>query len=239
MFSIGPAPVSERAQRQMVLDAEALKPRLRGWLHLGSLPVAVVAGVVLVVLSPTGVSRLGSAAFAVSGVLLFGASAAYHRGTWSPRAHLVMRRLDHCGIFVLIAGTCSAYSLILLDGPDRVALTVTVVVGAALGILSRMRWPQAPRWVSPPLYIALGLAPALFAPALVGGARGLGGPGVAALLLAAIGGVLYITGAAVYLLQRPDPWPASFGFHEVFHVFTVLAFMCHFVGIAVLSSSLT
>ncbi len=238
MFTIGQQP-SAQAELRSVLDAEALKPRLRGWLHLGSLPVALVAGVVLVLISPAGAARLGSAAFAGSGVLLFGASAAYHRGSWSPRALIVMRRLDHCGIYVLIAGSCTAYSLILLDGSARVALTVIVTCGAALGILTRMRWPHAPRWVSPPLYIALGLAPALFTPALLVGARGLGGAGVAALLLAAAGGALYMTGAAVYLMQRPDPWPASFGFHEVFHAFTILAFMCHFAGIAVAASSLT
>ncbi len=237
MFLVGQQP-SARAQLRAVLDAEMVKPRLRGWLHLGSLPLAVVAGVVLVVLSPAGASRLGSSAFALSGALLFGASAAYHRGSWSPRALLVMRRLDHCGIFVLIAGTCTAYSLILLQGSDRITLTVIVLGGATLGILTRLTWPHAPRWVSPPLYITLGLAPLLFTPALIDGARGLGSAGAGTLVLAAAGGALYLTGAVVYLLQRPDPWPRSFGFHEVFHVFTVLGFACHFAGIAVTAYSL-
>ena len=121
MFLLGQPP-SAQAQLRVLLDAETVKPRLRGWLHLGSLPLAVVAGVVLIGVSPSGASRLGSSAFALSGALLFGASAAYHRGSWSPRALMVMRRLDHCGIFVLIAGTCTAYALILLDGSDRGAL---------------------------------------------------------------------------------------------------------------------
>ena len=229
---------SARAQLRAVLDAETVKPRLRGWLHLGSLPLAVVAGAALVALSPAGASRLASSAFALSGALLFGSSAAYHRGSWSPGALMVMRRLDHCGIFVLIAGTCTAYSLIFLHGSDRVALTAIVLAGATLGILTRLTWPHAPRWVSPPLYIILGLAPVVFTPALIDGAHALGSAGAGALVFAAAGGAMYLTGAAVYLMQRPDPWPESFGFHEVFHVFTILGFACHFAGIALVASSL-
>jgi len=215
-----------------------VKPHLRGWLHLGTVPLTVAAGVVLVVLSPNGITRTGSAVFMASALVLFGVSAAYHRGTWSPGAWHVLRRLDHCNIFVLIAGSCTAAALLLLDGTDRTVMLVLVWASALLGVSARFVWPDAPRWLSPPVYIACGLGAVIFFPDLAVGAARLGGVGMAALLLLGAGSALYIAGAVVYGLRRPDPWPRWFGFHEVFHTLTVLAFASHYVGISLATYSL-
>lgn len=215
-----------------------IKPHLRGWLHLAIVPPTLVAGVVLVALSPNGPTRTGSAVFMASALLLFGGSAAYHRGDWSPRTRLVLRRLDHCNIFVLIAGSCTAAALLLLDGPDRAPMLTVVWSSAALGVAARFIWPDAPRWLSPPIYVAAGFGALLFFPELLSGASRLGDSGVAALILLGAGSALYIVGAVVYGLRRPDPWPRWFGFHEVFHTFTVIAFTIHYIGISLATYSL-
>jgi hemolysin III len=215
--------------RESLADA---KPHLRGWLHLGIVPLTLAAGVVLVVLSPNSVTRASSAVFMASALVLFGVSAAYHRGTWSPGTWRVLRRLDHCNIFVLIAGSSTAAALLLLDGTDRTLMVVLVWSSAALGVAARFVWPDAPRWLSPPVYIACGLGAVIFFPDLVDGASRLGAVGETALLLLGAGAALYIAGAVVYGLRRPDPWPRWFGFHEVFHTFTVFAFASHYVGIS-------
>jgi hemolysin III len=215
--------------RESIAD---VKPHLRGWLHLGTVPLVLAAGVVLVALSPSGLTRTGSAIFMTSALVLFGVSAAYHRGTWSPGTRRVLRRLDHCNIFVLIAGSCTAAALLLLDGSDRTLLLILVWTSAVLGVTARFVWPDAPRWLSPPVYIACGLGAVVFLPDFIDGAARLGGVGQAALLLLGAGGALYIAGAVVYGFRRPDPWPRWFGFHEVFHTFTVFAFATHYVGIS-------
>ncbi len=210
---------------------EEVKPRLRGWLHLGAAPLALAAGIVLVLLSPTTTTRLGSIVFVSSAVLLFATSATYHCGSWSTRWRTVLRRLDYCNIFVMIAGSCTAFSLLLLEGTERLALIVIAGGGAAVGIATHLAWPRAPRWVSPLAYVVLGWGAVLFTPDFVDGASALGahvGPAVLAML--ASGGALYTVGALVYGFKRPNPWPTMFGFHEVFHVFTVLAFAAHYVG---------
>ncbi|GAA4711595.1 hemolysin III family protein [Nocardioides conyzicola] len=209
-----------------------VKPHLRGWLHLGTVPLTIAAGVVLVVLSPNATARTGSAVFMASALVLFGVSAAYHCGTWSPRARRMLRRLDHCNIFVLIAGSCTAAALLLLDGTERTVLLVMVWSSAALGVGARFLWPDAPRWLSPPVYVGCGLGAVVFFPDFVDGATRLGDAGVAALVLLSVGSALYIVGAVVYGLRRPDPWPKWFGFHEVFHTFTVFAFAAHYIGIS-------
>lgn len=216
-----------------------IKPRLRGWLHLGIVPLTLVGGVVLVALSPTAMTRVGSAVFILSALLLFGVSAAYHRGTWSPATWRVLRRLDHCNIFVLIAGSCTAYALLLLHGRDTAVMLLIVWSSALLGVAARFVWPDAPRWLSPPVYVACGWGVFLFLPDLLDGAGRLdGATGAATIVLLAAGGVLYTVGAVVYGFQRPDPWPRWFGFHEVFHSFTVLAFASHYAGISLATYSL-
>jgi hemolysin III len=216
-----------------------VKPRLRGWLHLGSLPLVLVAGAVLIALSPTATTRVGSALYVGSALLLFGVSALYHRGTWSPKVWLFLKRFDHSNIFLLIAGSYTPFSLILLDGWAQVLILSLVWGGAAAGIALKILWPGHPRWLSAPIYIALGWAAVFFIPAFLDGAMALGvGIGVATFVMICVGGALYTCGGVVYGLQWPDPSPRWFGFHEVFHSFTVVAFAAHYVGVSLATYSL-
>ena len=216
-----------------------VKPRLRGWLHLAITPLTLAAGIVLVALSPNATTRVGSALFAGTALLLFGVSAAYHTGHWSPRTWQVLRRLDHANIFLLIAGSYTPFSLILLDGLQRTLLLSVVWSGAVLGVLFRVFWTDAPRWLYTPIYIALGWAAVFFLPALLDGATSLGlRVGTATFALLVVGGALYTLGGVVYGFQRPDPWPRWFGFHEVFHTCTILAFVSHYVGVSLATYSL-
>jgi len=216
-----------------------VKPRLRGWLHLATAPLTLAAGVVLIALSPTAATRVGSALFVGSALVLFTVSALYHRGTWSPRTWTFLRRFDHSNIFVLIAGSYTPFALILLDGTARVALLSVVWAGALLGVMFRVFWLGAPRWLHTPIYLALGWSAVFFLPSFAAGAQRLGvGVGTAVLVLVIVGGALYTLGAAVYGFRRPDPWPRLFGFHEVFHSFTILAFFTHYVGVSLATYSL-
>ena len=210
-----------------------VKPKLRGWLHAGSVPLVLAAGVVLVSLAPAGAARIGDIAFMSTALLLFAVSAVYHRGHWGPRAHAFLKRWDHANIFLLIAGSYTPFSLLLLDGSSRVLLLSVVWTGAVLGVLFRVFWTDAPRWLYVPIYIALGWAAIFFIPSFFDGATRLGvGIGIAVFVLILSGGALYTFGGLVYGLKRPNPWPRWFGFHEVFHSFTVLAFVAHYSGVA-------
>ncbi|GIL29741.1 PAQR family membrane homeostasis protein TrhA [Actinocatenispora comari] len=204
------------------------RPRMRGRLHAYAVGVAAVCGVVL---CSVAASRPGWLAFAsclvysVTTCGLFGISALYHRHVWGPRGYAVMKRLDHSMIFLFIAGTYTPFSLLLM--PRRTALIVLSVVwgGALLGVALKMAWPRAPRWLSVPLYIALGWVAAFVFPDIVHG----GGWAPFALLLA--GGVVYSLGALCYALKRPNPWPRTFGHHEFFHAATLIAAACHHVAV--------
>ncbi len=207
--------------------AAAVKPLLRGWIHLGMFPVSLVAGVVLVLLSPTATARVSTAVFALTSVMLFGTSAVYHRGTWSTRVAGVLRRLDHSNIFLIIAGTYTPLALLLLDPPTARLLLWVVWVGAVLGLTGRVLWLGAPRWLYTPIYVALGSVALGFLPQF---ARS-GGSEVVWLVVG--GGVAYIAGAVVYGIKRPNPSPRWFGFHEVFHVLTVVGFGCHYAAVTV------
>ena len=216
-----------------------LKPRLRGWLHAGSIPFVVVAGAVLVMLSPTVGTKVGSAVFIGSALLLFGVSAIYHLGTWQPAVWALLRRLDHSNIFILIAGTYTAFAMLLLHGSARTYLLVGIWAGALLGVLFRVFWTGAPRWLYTPIYIALGWFAVFFIPDFVDGARSLSTPVAAATLaLVVLGGLLYTLGGVVYGLKRPNPRPGWFGFHEVFHAFTILAFLAHYVAVSMATYTL-
>jgi hemolysin III len=216
-----------------------VKPRLRGWLHLAAAPLVLAGGVVLIALSPTATTRLGSVIYVLSAVTLFSVSATYHRGRWSPRVTGILRRLDHANIFLLIAGTYTPFTLILLHGSDRVVLMTVIWAGALLGMGFRVLWIDAPRWLCVPIYIALGSAAILVLPQFAAGSERLGvGVGTAVLVLIAAGGALYVVGGVVYGIRRPDPWPSNFGFHEVFHTLTVLAFVTHYVGVSLATYSL-
>ncbi|WP_310528902.1 hemolysin III family protein [Nocardioides sp.] len=216
-----------------------LKPRLRGWLHAGAIPLVVAAGIVLIVLSPTTGTKIGSAVFIASALLLFGVSAIYHRGTWQPAVWALLRRLDHSNIFILIAGTYTAFAMLLLDGSARVSLLLGIWGGALLGVLFRVFWTGAPRWLYTPIYIGLGWFAVLFIPDFVDGAHRLSTPvAIATLALVVAGGLLYTLGGVIYGLKRPNPKPEWFGFHEVFHTFTILAFSAHYVAVSLATYAL-
>ncbi|WP_370524125.1 hemolysin III family protein [Cellulomonas sp. APG4] len=204
---------------------EAVKPRLRGWIHAGMAPLVVVASVVLVATSPGTTAKVSTAVFGVSAILLFGTSAVYHRGTWSPRVAGVLRRLDHTNIFLIIAGTYTPLAMLLLPWPVHRNLLVVVWTGALAGLLARVFWLGAPRWLYVPIYIALGWVAVWFLPDFWRS----GGPGI--VWLVAAGGLAYTLGAVVYGTKRPNPSPRWFGFHEIFHVFTVVGFVCHYVAV--------
>ena len=229
----------EQAVELMADKMAEVKPHLRGWLHAATAPLALAAGVVLVVLSPTPLTRIGSAAFAFSALLVFTVSAIYHRGTWSPRTWAFLRRFDHANIFVLIAGTYTPYALLFLDGTARTTLLLVVWGAAIAGVVFRVFWIDAPRWLYLPMYLGLGWAAVFFIPQFVDGAdRFSSGIAIATLVLVAAGGILYTLGGVVYGLKRPNPSPRWFGFHEIFHSFTVLAFAAHYVGISLATYSL-
>lgn len=215
-------------------DAVApLKPSLRGWLHAGTFPLAVVAGVVLIVAAPSAVSRTAAVVFTVASSLLFGVSALYHRGYWNPAATAVLRRLDHSNIFVMIAGTYTPFGVLLLTGTDRLVLLTTAWAGALLGVLFRVFWVTAPRRLYTPIYLALGWVAVFWMPDFyrIGGA--------AVVTLLAAGGLMYSAGAVVYGLKRPNPSPRWFGFHEVFHACTVAAFIAHYVAVSLITYDAT
>ncbi len=204
----------------------AIKPRLRGWIHLGTFPIVLAAGIVLVVLAPGGAPRVSSAIFAATAALLFGTSALYHRGTWSPRWTGILKRLDHSNIFLIIAGTYTPFAVTLLPSARERTLLWLVWGGAIAGVLFRVFWVGAPRWLYTPVYIALGWVAIFYLPDFLH----TGGAGV--LTLIAVGGGLYTLGAVVYATKKPNPSPRWFGFHEIFHVFTVLAFVVHYVAVS-------
>lgn len=211
--------------------AREVKPKLRGWLHAATTPLTLAAGIVLICLSPTVTTRVGSAVFAATALLLFTVSAVYHRGNWSPRTWAFLRRFDHSNIFVLIAGSYTPFTLILLHGTNRVVLLSIVWGGAALGVLFRIFWTDAPRWLYTPVYFALGWSAIFYAQQLTSG-------GTAVTTLVIVGGGLYTIGGIVYGLKRPDPFPTWFGFHEIFHSFTIAAFTCHYVAASIATYSL-
>ena len=218
---------------------EDVKPRLRGWLHAATAPLTLAAGVVLVLLSPSAATRVGSAVFALSALLLFTVSAVYHRGRWSPSVRAHLKRFDHSNIFVLIAGSCTPFALLLLEGAERWWMLGIVWGGALGGVLMKVWWLTHPRWLSAPIYMALGWAPVFFFGSFMDGAKEYGhAVGTTVIVLVVIGGALYSIGAVVYGTKRPNPSPNWFGFHEVFHTFTILAFVTHYVGVSLATYSL-
>lgn len=201
-------------------------PRLRGVLHLVTAPVALLGGLTLVVLAGTVAGRVSLAIFMLTSALLFTTSAVYHVGRWLPRTKQLLRRVDHSNIFLIIAGTYTPLTIMLLDTGDARALLILIWTGALLGVAVHNFWSAAPRYVYVPIYIALGWAAVLYLPQFA-----VAGPLVLSLIVA--GGVLYTLGAVVYALKWPKLSPTWFGYHELFHAFTVLAFAAHFTAIAV------
>jgi hemolysin III len=203
-----------------------VKPLLRGVLHEVAFFVALVVGVLLVVYADGTRAATAAAVFAVSVVFMLGASTLYHRVNWSLRARPWMRRVDHTGIYLLIAGTYTPVCLLTLRGTTRDVVLAVVWGGALAAILMKFVWVSAPKWLSAATGIALGWAGVAAMPQVARYA------GTAAVVLLGIGGLAYTLGAVVYARRRPDPVPAIFGYHEVFHALTIVAVTCQYVAIA-------
>jgi hemolysin III len=202
------------------------KPRLRGVLHEAAFFVALVVGIPLVAYAHGTRASAAAAVFAGSVVAMLGASALYHRVTWSVRARPWMRRLDHAGIYLLIAGTYTPVGLLTLHGTMREVVLGVVWSGAAAAIVLKFVWVAAPKWLSAVIGISLGWVGVAAMPQVAHYA------GAAAVALLAVGGVAYTAGAIVYARRRPDPVPAVFGYHELFHALTLVAVTCQYVAIA-------
>jgi hemolysin III len=204
-----------------------VKPRLRGVSHQWAFFVSCVIGAALVIAAPAGTPRLAAAIYALSVSALFGVSALYHRITWaSAAARRWMRRLDHSAIFLLIAGTYTPFALLVLDGAIATVILVVVWAGALGGILLKLVWIDAPKLLTAIVYIALGWVAVAAFPDL------LDELGVTGTALVAAGGLLYTAGALVYALKRPDPVPAVFGYHEVFHALVIVAAALQYAVVA-------
>ncbi len=204
------------------------KPRMRGWLHFYAFFAALAAGIVLTTIAAfqPGIAPLVSiAVYSVTVCGLFGVSALYHRRVWSERGYQAMRRLDHAMIFIFIAGTYTPFCALLLPPGKATILLVIVWSGALAGAAMSLIWPHAPRWVTAPLYLALGWVAVAVLPDIMRNG------GVTALVLLAAGGAAYSAGAIFYALRRPNPWPTVFGHHEFFHACTLVAALLHHIAI--------
>jgi hemolysin III len=218
--------VGERATAAK--EAIALvKPKLRGVSHEWAFFLSLGFGAALIILAETPKATLAVAVYAVSLSALFGTSALYHRVNWSrPQVRQWMRRLDHSMIFFLIAGTYTPFALLVLDGPLADAILAVVWIGAIAGAIVEMIWIDHPKWVAAIIYLAIGWVAVAAFPQLWSEM------GPAGTLLVAVGGLLYTAGAVVYATQRPNPSPAIFGYHEVFHVLVIAAAIAHFSAVA-------
>jgi hemolysin III len=208
------------------MHAPEIKPRLRGVFHQWAFFVSVAAGALLVVLAPSGRAAAAGGLYAAALAGMFGASALYHRVAWRPALRPWFRRLDHSMIYVLIAGTCTPVAVLSLEGVLPVVVLAVLWGGALLGVVLKLVWLGAPRRLVAAVYLILGWVAVILLPEVVRSA------GVPAATLFVAGGLLYTAGALVYARRRPDPRPAVFGFHEVFHVFVIAAAAAHFVAIA-------
>jgi hemolysin III len=208
-------------------DHPDTRPRMRGWLHLFAFFGAIVAGAVLVPLASMLGARAGFsvAVYCLTICGLFGISALYHRRRWSPRGWKIMKRLDHSMIFLFIAGTYTPFSLLAVDQPTGYWVLVGVWAGALAGVILKLSWPNAPRWVGVPLYIGLGWVAVFVLTDILHIA------GVTSMVLLAVGGLLYTAGGITYGLKKPNPWPGTFGYHEVFHAMTIVAAICHYIAV--------
>jgi hemolysin III len=222
--------VGERAAAAKEATAEAIasvKPKLRGVSHEWAFFLSLGFGVALIILAETPKATLAVAIYAISLSALFGTSALYHRVNWSrPQVRQWMRRLDHSMIFFLIAGTYTPFALLVLDGTLAMAILAVVWIGAIAGAIVEMIWIDHPKWASALIYLSLGWVAVATFPELWS-AMGIGGA-----LLVAAGGLLYTAGAVVYAVQRPNPSPAIFGYHEIFHLLVIAAAIAHFSAVA-------
>jgi len=202
-----------------------VKPRLRGVFHEIGFYAAVGVGIALILTADAGRARVSAVIFASCVAVCFGASAIYHRPTWRPRARAWLARLDHAGIYLLIAGTYAPFGLIVLSKDWAIPILAIVWGGALAGIVLKLCWVQAPKWLSAALGLALGWVAAAAFPQLLK-------LPLTPLLLVFAGGILYSAGAIVYARRRPNPYPRIFGYHELFHVLTIAAAACQYAAIA-------
>jgi len=220
-------PLLEDAEHHAAV-ADEKKPTWRGWIHAATFPITIAAGIVLIVLAHGTVAKWASAVFMLCSMILFGISAVYHRFNWKPKTKQVFRRLDHANIFLLIAGTYTPIALLALPQSKGIILLIAVWSGALLGIGFRVFWIGAPRWLYVALYVLLGWAAVMYVVDIAHA-------NIAAMVLVIVGGLLYTVGAVVYGFKRPNPVPGIFGFHEIFHSLTVLAFLCHWTAALLLA----
>lgn len=207
-------------------DSISARPLLRGVLHGGAFVASCVIGVLFVLAAP-GDRVLPALAFAVSATVMLGTSTIYHRVRWKrTAARLWMRRADHAGIFLLIAGTYTPVGLISLHGSWRVTILAIVWSGAAAAMLVKLCWVRAPKAFSAAFGVLLGWAGVAALPEIVKH------DGITPVILLAAGGLAYTAGAIVYAMKRPDPFPRVFGYHELFHALTIGALACQYVAVA-------
>jgi len=204
------------------------KPLLRGVLHQVAFVLALAVAPFVIYAADGTRARVSGGVFAASVAACFGASALYHRVTWTPRVRPWMRRIDHAGVYLLIAGTYTPVSLIALGGAWRPAILATVWTGAAAAIVLKFVWVDAPKWLAAAIGIALGWVAVVALPQLASHVA------PAAVVLLVIGGLAYTAGAIVYARRRPDPVPAVFGYHELFHALTIVAVSCQYTAIALI-----
>lgn len=212
---------------EITKNEEDQRPSWRGWIHTGVLPIAVAGGVVLVVLADGLTAKIAASIFFASSILLFGTSAIYHRFNWKPKAKKALKRFDHANIFLLIAGSYTPITLLALPQEKGLWLMVAIWVTALLGIGFRVFWLGAPRWLYVIIYIVMGWAAVVYLPDFIN-------VNLAMMVLILAGGLMYTLGAVFYALKRPNPVPGHFGFHEIFHSFTVLAFLCHWSAVLII-----
>lgn len=212
------------AARDSQKTHEDIKPTWRGWIHAATFPIALAGGIVLIIVANGTAAKISSAVFMTTSLLLFGNSALYHRFNWKPTAKRVLKRIDHANIFLLIAGTYTPIAALALPPEKGNLLLILVWSGALLGIAFRVFWIGAPRWLYVILYLVLSWTAVMYM-ADIFNANAL------TMLLVLFGGLCYTAGAVIYGIKKPNPVPGVFGFHEIFHTLTVVAFLSHWFGV--------
>ena len=206
------------------------RPRLRGLFHQYAVFAALAAGVMLVALAEGARARFAVSVYAAALAAMFGSSALYHRAPWrSARARAWARRVDHSMIFIFIAGTYTPFALLAFTGVLPAVVLACVWGGAALGVVLNVSWIDAPKWVTAPVYLLVGWVGVVAAPQLFTEVN------IASAVLVVVGGALYTLGALTYATHWPDPFPATFGFHEVFHVLVIAAAVTQFVAVSLVA----
>jgi hemolysin III len=201
-------------------------PKLRGWFHLGATPVVIIASLVLFILSNSSL-KFSVALYSITAIMLFSVSAIYHRVPWSPAKKVMWRRWDHANINLLIAGSYTPFAVALLEGRDRITLLAVVWIGALIGVAARVFWVGAPRWLYVANYLLLGWVAVIYTPHLY--KEG----GLWVLLPIIIGGLFYSVGAIFYALKKPGRYAKYFGFHELFHIFVLAAWISQYIAVSV------